>query len=141
MDVQDLDAVVTLSEIMERLQRTAASREALRAGLGLVVLQQVTGQPSVLYYMTTLFDEYDMGIGASIGVSFWKLVATLVCVRFVDTYGRVPLLQSGSVVMAAALLVLVVVSAAVTAGGALAWTSVMTLSVYVGGYQARGGAH
>ena len=32
-----------------------SARRTLLIGLGLVFLQQVTGQPSVLYYQTTIF--------------------------------------------------------------------------------------
>ena len=40
----------------ERLREPACAR-ALRIGIGLVALQQFTGQPSVLYYVDTLFTE------------------------------------------------------------------------------------
>ena len=62
---------------------------------------QVTGQPSVLYYVTEIFEDYDLGVGASIGLSAWKLVATMLTVRLIDSYGRVPLLQRGSAIMIA----------------------------------------
>ena len=43
------------------------SRRALVAGLGLVLLQQVTGQPSVLYYVDEIFDDVGLGDGATVG--------------------------------------------------------------------------
>jgi len=43
-------------------------RPALIAGLGVVALQQVTGQPSVLYYADSIFEDVGMDMMASIGV-------------------------------------------------------------------------
>lgn len=42
---------------------------ALLAGVGLVFLQQVTGQPSVLYYADSIFEDIGLDTAASIGVS------------------------------------------------------------------------
>ena len=125
----------SVAEIVRGLTSTPASRYGLRAGLGLVVLQQVTGQPSALYYITYIFESYGLGVAASIGLSCWKLFATLVTVRFIDSNGRVPLLQYGSGLMIFALSILVLVSLSVSSGAGLAATSIATLAVYVGGYQ------
>jgi hypothetical protein len=126
----------SIPEIVENLTSTPASAYGLRAGLGLVVLQQITGQPSVLYYVTEIFEDYDLGVGASIGLSAWKLVATMLTVRLIDSYGRVPLLQRGSAIMIASMGALAVAALFLDmASGALAWTSIVTLSLYVGGYQ------
>mmetsp|Transcript_37337 Transcript_37337/g.104823 ORF Transcript_37337/g.104823 Transcript_37337/m.104823 type:complete len:512 (-) Transcript_37337:231-1766(-) len=81
----------------------------LRIGWGLVLLQQVTGQPSVLYFATNIFKGAGFKSTAalsSVGVGFVKLVATLFTVFRVDRYGRRVLLLSGIAMMAVALLVL-----------------------------------
>ncbi|KAK7233991.1 glucose transporter [Aureococcus anophagefferens] len=117
----------SIPEIVENLTSTPASAYGLRAG---------HGQPSVLYYVTEIFEDYDLGVGASIGLSAWKLVATMLTVRLIDTYGRVPLLQRGSAIMIASMGSLAVAALFLDmASGALAWTSIVTLSLYVGGYQ------
>ena len=54
-----------------------AVRAALIAGIGVVVFQQITGQPSVLYYANTLFESIGVTGAASIGVSLFKLLMTL----------------------------------------------------------------
>jgi sugar porter (SP) family MFS transporter len=79
---------------------------ALVAGVGLVMLQQVTGQPSVLYYADSLFQDIGLSTVASIAVSFFKLVATLVATFTVDNYGRKKLLFLGCGLMMIALLIL-----------------------------------
>lgn len=83
----------------------------LLIGCGLVFLQQVTGQPSVLYFATNIFKSAGFGSGAALSslvVGFVKLVATLFTVWRVDQYGRRLLLFVGITMMAVALLLLTV---------------------------------
>jgi len=85
------------------------ARRALVAGLGLISLQQLTGQPSVLYYQTAIFKAAGFGSfssSAAVIVGAAKLLATLFTVRFVDRFGRRPLLFAGISMMLAALAVL-----------------------------------
>jgi len=87
------------------------ARRALIAGLGLISLQQLTGQPSVLYYQTAIFKAAGFGSfasSASVIVSGAKLIATLFTVRYIDNFGRRPLLFAGISMMLAALIVLFV---------------------------------
>ena len=86
-----------------------SARRALIAGLGLVLLQQVTGQPSVLYYQESIFR--DAGFGslaayASVIVGGAKLLATMFTVLRVDHYGRRPLLFAGISLMLVSLITL-----------------------------------
>jgi MFS family permease len=81
---------------------------ALVAGVGLVFLQQVTGQPSVLYYADSIFEDVGLDKVASIGVSLFKLFATLFATFTVDNYGRKILLYIGVCLMFSALIILVV---------------------------------
>ena len=86
-----------------------SARRALIAGLGLVLLQQVTGQPSVLYYQEAIFRDAGFGEAAayaSVIVGGAKLVATLFTVSQVDHYGRRPLLFAGITMMLVALVAL-----------------------------------
>ncbi|KAJ1426934.1 general substrate transporter [Ochromonadaceae sp. CCMP2298] len=79
---------------------------AMVAGVGLVVFQQITGQPSVLYYAVTIFEDVGVDTVASIGISLFKLVATLIATFNVDKYGRKLLLYIGCSLMLVALLIL-----------------------------------
>eukprot|EP00413_Alexandrium_margalefii_P006635 CAMPEP_0204524452 /NCGR_PEP_ID=MMETSP0661-20131031/7384_1 /ASSEMBLY_ACC=CAM_ASM_000606 /TAXON_ID=109239 /ORGANISM="Alexandrium margalefi, Strain AMGDE01CS-322" /LENGTH=522 /DNA_ID=CAMNT_0051530209 /DNA_START=118 /DNA_END=1686 /DNA_ORIENTATION=+ len=84
-------------------------RRAMVVGCGLVLLQQVTGQPSVLYFATKIFQSAGFGHSAakqSVGVGLVKLVATLFTVWKVDKYGRRILLFIGISLMAVALALL-----------------------------------
>uniref|UniRef100_A0A7S4R3L6 Hexose transporter 1 n=1 Tax=Alexandrium monilatum TaxID=311494 RepID=A0A7S4R3L6_9DINO len=72
-------------------------------GCGLVVLEQVTGQPSVLYFATKIFLCAGFGNSAalpSVGIGLVKLIATLITVWKVDDYGRRLLLFVGISMMA-----------------------------------------
>jgi len=84
-------------------------RPPLIVGLGLVVLQQITGQPSVLSYATPILAEVPgLGKNASVILAVFKVVATTISVLFVETRGRKTLLFVGCTFMTIALLVLTV---------------------------------
>ena len=108
-------------------------RRPLFLGLGLVIAQQITGQPSVLYYAPDVFASAGFAAGSqaasvAAGLGLFKLVATGVAVATVDKVGRRPLLIGGVATMSAALAVLAaaqraasaasVAAAAATGGGA-----------------------
>ena len=78
-------------------------RKALVAGIGVVFLQQLTGQPSVLYYANSIFDDVGIAAAATVGTGAFKLVATLTTTFMVDRFGRRPLLLTGISMMLAAL--------------------------------------
>ncbi|WVZ03512.1 hypothetical protein V8G54_024318 [Vigna mungo] len=74
--------------------------KALWIGAGLVLFQQITGQPSVLYYAASIFQSAGFS-GASdatrvsILLGAFKLIMTGVAVLIVDKLGRRPLLLGG----------------------------------------------
>ena len=123
-------------------------------GCGLVFLQQVTGQPSVLYFATNIFKSAGFAGAAalsSVGVGFVKLLATLFTVWRVDLYGRRQLLMWGIAMMIFALALLGVAFAFRTCDENVpmaqcpqekvnvprpwAITTVVALMIYVSGYQ------
>jgi MFS family permease len=85
-----------------------AYRSAMTAGVGLVVLQQITGQPSVLSYATPILMSAGLSSYASVVVAFFKVVATLVAVVLVEHSGRRKLLIAGCTLMLIALMILTV---------------------------------
>jgi len=87
------------------------SPRALIAGLGLISLQQLTGQPSVLNYQEPIFEDAGFASFASTAaviVGAAKLAATLCTVSIVDRFGRRPLLFIGIGMMLVALTLLTV---------------------------------
>ncbi len=80
--------------------RTPLMRAALTVGVGLAILQQVTGINTVIYYAPTIvqytgIDSSSSAILASIGVGIVNVLMTVVAIRLLDRAGRRPLLLIG----------------------------------------------
>lgn len=94
---------------MYLFQRKDNMRMRTVIGLGLVLFQQFTGQPNVLFYASTIFHSVgfqsnDSAVLASVGLGLVKVVATLTSMVFSDRLGRRPLLIGGCSVMALCLI-------------------------------------
>lgn len=104
-----------------------------------MILYTCIGQPSVLYYANSLFADVGLYSYASILVSCFKLVATLVATLTVDKYGRKQLLYIGCFFMLVALLALGTAFCFTysTDGGFTAQKGIILISLflYIGGYQ------
>lgn len=80
-------------------------RSRTTVGLGLVLFQQLTGQPNVLCYASTIFHSVGFRGGssavlASVGLGAVKVAATLAAMGLVDRAGRRALLLAGCALMA-----------------------------------------
>lgn len=125
-----------LLQAMGRLTEAGVTRKALTIGVGLVVFQQLSGQPSVLYYANNIFERAGLGFEAAVGVGVFKGVMTLVSVSLVENpkWGRRPLLLLGTAGMTGSLLAL----SLLFAGGADAINQsavILAIVSYVGFYQ------
>jgi sugar porter (SP) family MFS transporter len=111
-------------------------RPALVVGVGLAVLQQVTGINTVIYYAPTIFKSTGFGASASIlatvGVGLVNVAATICAVLLVDRVGRRPLLLVGLSGMALALGGLSVTFFLPGLSGVVGWAAVASLMLYVG---------
>ena len=88
-------------------------RGRLVIALGLVILQQMTGQPNILYYATDVFEAVGfcgetLASLAAVGLGLVKVAATVVSLCLVDRVGRRTLLLAGVAMMATSLLCLTV---------------------------------
>jgi SP family galactose:H+ symporter-like MFS transporter len=86
-------------------------RPALLVGVGLAVLQQVTGINTIIYYAPQIFQKAGLGhattaLAATAGIGVVNVMSTLIAIWLVDRVGRKPLLLAGLVGMTASLLVL-----------------------------------
>lgn len=119
-------------------------RAALTAGIGLVLLQQVTGQPSVLSYATPIFEAAGLSSYSSVLVALFKLVATSLAVVTVEKYGRKQLLYVGCSLMLVALIGLSISfhssnsddDHGIEDSRKDTWI-LIAMFVYIGGYQVR----
>ena len=114
-------------------------RAALVVGVGLAILQQVSGINTVIYFAPTIVgytgvDSSSAAILASVAVGVVNVGMTLVAIRLLDRAGRRPLLLWGSALMAVALSILALVfilGAGSTLGSLVAIGSLM---MYVGAF-------
>ncbi|WCJ27804.1 Major facilitator superfamily protein [Euphorbia peplus] len=110
---------------------------ALMIGTGLVLFQQITGQPSVLYYAAAIFQSAGFSVAAdatrvSIVLGAFKLIMTGIAVLVVDRLGRRPLLLGGVSGMVVSLFLL---GSYYLFLDDVAAVAVVALLLYVGCYQ------
>lgn len=91
--------------------RRPVVRAALTVGVGLAILQQITGINTVIYYAPTIveftgIDSSASAILAAIGVGIVNVLMTLVAIRLLDRAGRRVLLLIGTAVMSLSLFTL-----------------------------------
>jgi sugar porter (SP) family MFS transporter len=88
--------------------RKPAVKAALLVGIGLAILQQITGINTVIYYAPTIIqstgiDSASSAILASLGVGITNVLMTVVALRLLDRVGRRTLLFIGVSGMSASL--------------------------------------
>uniref|UniRef100_A0A7S1J0V0 Major facilitator superfamily (MFS) profile domain-containing protein n=1 Tax=Eutreptiella gymnastica TaxID=73025 RepID=A0A7S1J0V0_9EUGL len=113
------------------------NRKALTIGVGLVLFQQLSGQPSVLYYANRIFETAGLGFEAAVGVGVFKLLMTLVSVQLVEDerFGRRPLLIYGTTGMTVALAALALLFATAGPAGPSSALVIACVVAFVGCYQ------
>ncbi len=111
-----------------------AARLPLIVGIGLAVLQQVTGINTVIYYAPSIFQKAGLTspLLPTIGIGVVNVLMTVVALLLLDQAGRRKLLLCGLGVM---LLCLVVITVALSLGSADAGAiTAVALAAYVGGF-------
>ncbi|XP_027345264.1 D-xylose-proton symporter-like 3, chloroplastic [Abrus precatorius] len=111
--------------------------KAFITGGGLVLFQQITGQPSVLYYAGSILQSAGFSAASdatkvSVVIGLFKLLMTWIAVLKVDDLGRRPLLIGG---VSGIALSLVLLSAYYKFLGGFPLVAVAALLLYVGCYQ------
>lgn len=118
-----------------------SNRRPLTIGLSLMLFQQITGQPSVLYYAAKIFQaagfaDAEEATGVALILGVFKLLMTAVAVATVDRLGRRPLLLYGVSAVAVSLVILGFASSSVfNQTGLAAWINLGALLLYVSAYQ------
>jgi sugar porter (SP) family MFS transporter len=119
-------------------------RPALGIGFGLTVLQQFVGINTIIYYAPTTLSQLGFGSSASIlgevGIGVVNVIFTFVAIRYMDRWGRKPLLITGSVGMAVSLGVLAGLTLAEgLTGGAIGVITIICLAAYIAFFAATWG--
>ncbi len=100
IEIEEIEASVGAEPGAWRELLTPLMRAALTVGVGLAILQQITGINTVIYYAPTIVQ--DAGIGSSSAAILTAVAAgvvnvgmTIVAIRLLDRAGRRPLLLTG----------------------------------------------
>ncbi|MBE9009936.1 sugar porter family MFS transporter [Pseudanabaenaceae cyanobacterium LEGE 13415] len=114
-------------------------RKALIVGVGLAILQQVTGVNTVIYYAPTIlqsagFESAATSILGTTGIGVINVVFTIVAIVLIDRLGRRPLLLTGLVGMIVGLGALGLAFQLSNLGQALGWVAIVSLMVYIAGF-------
>ena len=118
---------------------TPLIRPALIVGVGLAILQQITGINTVIYYAPMIFEftgakSASASILATIGVGVVNVAMTVVALLLVDRVGRRPLLLIGLTGMIIGLGVLGLAFQLPSLSGSLGWIAELSLMLYVGAF-------
>jgi SP family galactose:H+ symporter-like MFS transporter len=118
---------------------TPLVRPALIVGVGLAILQQITGINTVIYYAPMIFEftgakSASASILATIGVGVVNVAMTVVALLLVDRVGRRPLLLIGLAGMIIGLGVLGLAFQLPSLSGSLGWIAEISLMLYVGAF-------
>jgi SP family galactose:H+ symporter-like MFS transporter len=118
---------------------TPLVRPALIVGVGLAILQQITGINTVIYYAPMIFEftgakSASASILATIGVGVVNVAMTVVALLLVDRVGRRPLLLIGLTGMIIGLGVLGLAFQLPSLSRSLGWIAEISLMLYVGAF-------
>jgi len=118
---------------------TPVVRPALVVGVGLFLLQQLSGINAVIYYAPTVFreagfDAHSIQLLATMGIGIVNVLMTFVGMAFIDRIGRRKLLYWGFAGTALGLGMIAV--GAATEARALDMIAIIGLTVYVGAFAA-----
>ena len=115
-------------------------RPALIMGIIIMFVQQATGINTVIYYAPTIFEmagfeSATAAIAATVGVGIINVLFTVVSIKFIDRWGRKPLLLTGLAGMLAGLLALGAAFALERELGAgLRWITVISVVLYIASF-------
>jgi len=115
---------------------SAELRPAFIVGIGLAILQQITGINTVIYYAPRIIQSAGISSAsgsllATAGIGTVNVLMTIVSMWLIDRVGRRPLLLTGVAGMTVTLGLLGWVFHSASIGGALSWLAVISIMVYV----------
>jgi SP family galactose:H+ symporter-like MFS transporter len=89
--------------------RNANFRRAIGLGIGLQIIQQLTGINVIMYYAPRIFELAGFGekseqLWGTVVVGVTNVLATFIAIAFVDRLGRKPIMYAGFITMGAAMI-------------------------------------
>ena len=140
-EMKDIEASIQHSEERGRLSDLLhpSLRAALVVGIGLAILQQITGINTVIYYAPLIIQSAGIpsasgAILATAGIGVVNVLMTIVSMWLIDRAGRRPLLLTGIAGMVVTLFALGYAFHAPMHGGSLATVAVICMMLYVASF-------
>ncbi len=140
-EMKDIEASIQHAEEHGRLSDLfhPSLRSALVVGIGLAILQQVTGINTVIYYAPLIIQSAGIpsasgAILATAGIGVVNVLMTIVSMWLIDRAGRRPLLLTGIAGMIVTLFALGYAFHSPMHGGSLATVAVICMMLYVASF-------
>ncbi|HXU21237.1 MAG TPA: sugar porter family MFS transporter [Verrucomicrobiae bacterium] len=140
-EMKDIEASIQHAEEHGRLSDLfhPSLRAALVVGIGLAILQQITGINTVIYYAPLIIRSAGIpsasgAILATAGIGVVNVVMTIVSMWLIDRAGRRPLLLTGIAGMIITLFALGYAFHSPMHGGSLATVAVICMMLYVASF-------
>ncbi|MDB5029255.1 MAG: sugar transporter, partial [Candidatus Eremiobacteraeota bacterium] len=135
--VREIRAALATHSAGMRELLSPALRRPLVIGIGLAVLQQVTGINTVIYYGPQIFQlagvsSNEASLLATAVVGVVNVLMTIVAIVTIDRWGRKPLLYTGVTGMAVALITLAATFSVPMAASSRGLLALISLVLYVG---------
>lgn len=128
-------------------QQNSNFRRAVFLGVGLQIIQQLTGINVIMYYAPRIFEmagfaSTSQQMWGTVVVGVTNVLATFIAIAFVDRLGRKPIMYAGFVVMGAALLTVGVIFHLMdssTAHAGLGYPAAFALLLFIVGFAMSAG--
>lgn len=140
-ELKEIEASIQHTEERGRLSDllNPSLRAALVVGIGLAILQQITGINTVIYYAPLIIQSAGIpsasgAILATAGIGVVNVLMTIVSMWLIDRAGRRPLLLTGIAGMIVTLFALGYAFHAPMHGGSLATVAVICMMLYVASF-------
>lgn len=120
-------------------------RRAIGLGIGLQIIQQLTGINVVMYYAPKIFalagfENVNEQMWGTVIVGLTNVLATFIAIAFVDKLGRKPIMYAGFVVMGLALLTVgTIFNSDIEHNPALGYPAIGALLVFIIGFAMSAG--
>lgn len=130
---------------LQLLQENANFRRAVGLGIGLQIIQQLTGINVIMYYAPRIFEIAGFGstleqMWGTVIVGITNVLATFIAIAFVDKLGRKPIMYAGFVTMGVAMLTVgVLFNIGVENDKSLAYPAIVALLVFIVGFAMSAG--
>jgi len=120
-------------------------RRAIGLGIGLQVIQQLTGINVIMYYAPTIFklagfEDVNEQMWGTVVVGITNVLATFIAIAFVDRLGRKPIMYAGFVTMGAAMVTVgTLFNIGIEKNPALGYPAIIALLVFIIGFAMSAG--